>query len=181
MPMLVGILVVLLVYVGVKGGLGESARFLFQPDLAALSSEGMLEALGHAFFTLSLGMGAMITYGSYLGSDRNVMRDGLAVALLDTGIALLAGLVIFAVVFSQGHDPAEGPGLVFVTLPDLFTNMPGGALFGVAFFFLLIFAAWSSAISLLEVVVTFFVDERGVARARAAWGLGGAIWVLRLA
>jgi NSS family neurotransmitter:Na+ symporter len=180
MPGLIAILLVLLVYVGFTGGLAESWRFLFRPDFHNLTGDGMLEALGHAFFTLSLGMGAMITYGSYLERDTNVLRDGVAVAILDTVIALLAGLVIFAVVFAAGKEPGAGPGLVFVTLPDLFASMPGGRLVGTAFFFLLLFAAWSSAISLLEVVVAFFVDELKLPRARASWIMGGVIWAIGL-
>jgi NSS family neurotransmitter:Na+ symporter len=178
MPALIGILILMLVYVAVTGGLARSLTFLFRPDFHKLTGEAVLEALGHAFFTLSLGMGAMITYGSYLKSEGNVVRDGAIIALMDTGIALLAGTVIFAVVFQSGAEPAAGPGLVFVTLPDLFARMPGGELFGMAFFFLLIFAAWSSGISLLEVVVSYFVDEHGIPRGRAALVLGGLIWLI---
>jgi NSS family neurotransmitter:Na+ symporter len=181
MPALIGILLVLLAYVAFTGGLGKSIAFLFRPDFSKLSGEAVLEALGHSFFTLSLGMGAMITYGSYLKEDTYVIRDGVAVAVLDTLIALLAGLVIFAVVFARGAEPAAGPGLVFVTLPDLFAGMPGGQLFAVAFFFLLIFAAWSSAISLLEVVVAYFIDEHRLSRNRATWLIGGGVWLLGLA
>ncbi len=181
MPALIGILLVMLVYVGFTGGLGQSLSFLFRPDFGKLTGDGILEALGHSFFTLSLGMGAMITYGSYLQRDTNVIRDGVAVAILDTAIALLAGTVIFAVVFHAGQDAASGPGLVFVTLPQLFLDIPGGAVFSVAFFFLLLLAALSSAISLLEVVVAFFVDERGMSRGRAALTFGIVIWGLGVA
>jgi len=180
MPALVGILVMLLVYVGLTGGLGESLSFLFKPDFSKLSGDAVLEALGHAFFTLSLGMGAMVTYGSYLGSDRHVVRDGVWVAVLDTVIALMAGAVIFAVVFSAGGEPAAGPGLVFMTLPDLFVDMPGGTLVAAAFFLLLVFAAWSSGISLLEVVVAWLVDEHGIARPKATWSVGAVIWLVGL-
>jgi NSS family neurotransmitter:Na+ symporter len=178
MPALIGILLILLVYVGFTGGLGASLAFLFRPDFSKLSGEGALEALGHAFFTLSLGMGAMVTYGSYLKSDAFVVRDGVWIAALDTIIALLAGTVIFAVVFAAGMEPGAGPGLVFVTLPDLFAQMPGGQAVGIGFFLLLIFAAWSSAISLLEVVLAYFVDEHGLSRGRGALLIGGAIWLI---
>jgi len=179
MPLLAAILAVMLVYVGVTGGLAASASFLFAPDFSKLSGDAVLEALGHAFFTLSLGMGAMVTYGSYLNSEVAVVRDGIIVAILDTVIALVAGLVIFAVVFShEGAEPGAGPGLVFITLPKLFVDMPGGQLFGLAFFVLLVFAAWSSAISLLEVVVAFLVDSLKVDRRLAALGAGLAIWTL---
>ncbi len=180
MPALVGILLLLLVYVGLTGGLALSVEFLFRPDFSKLSGEAILEALGHAFFTLSLGMGAMVTYGSYLKRDTYVVRDGVTVAVLDTVIALLAGMVIFSVVFAAGMEPGAGPGLVFVTLPDLFLDMPGGTLFGVAFFFLLLFAAWSSGLSLLEVVVAYFVDEHGFSRTAASWLFGALIWGLGL-
>lgn len=180
MPILAGILVILLGYVAVTGGLGKSLSFLFAPDFSKLSGEAILEALGHAFFTLSLGMGAMVTYGSYLKDEVAVVRDGVIVAILDTAIALVAGMVIFAVVFSHGQEAAAGPGLVFVSLPALFADMPGGQLFGLAFFALLVFAAWSSAISLLEVVVAFLVDKLGLPRKGAAVGAGVAIWGLGL-
>lgn len=180
MPGLIGILLLMLVYVGFTGGLGDSLSFLFAPNFDKLSMEAVVEALGHAFFTLSLGMGAMVTYGSYLKSDRGIVRDGVTIALIDTGVALLAGTVIFAVVFAGGKEASAGPGLVFVTLPDLFDSMPGGTLVAIAFFVLLIFAALSSAISLLEVVVSFLVDRFGVNRKTAAAGLGVAIWGLGL-
>lgn len=180
MPALMGILLILLAYVGITGGLGASLAFLFRPDFSKISGEAILEALGHAFFTLSLGMGAMVTYGSYLQSDRHVVRDQLAVAFLDTTIALVAGLVIFAVVFSMGAEPGAGPGLVFITLPDLFAQIPGGALVSLAFFVLLVVAAWSSGISLLEVVVALGIDRFGWSRRTAAIGIGLLIWGLGL-
>ncbi len=180
MPALMAILLALLAYVGVTGGLGSSLAFLFEPDFSKVSGEAVLEALGHAFFTLSLGMGAMVTYGSYLQSDRHVVRDQLAVAFLDTTIALVAGLVIFAVVFSMGAEPGAGPGLVFITLPDLFAQIPGGAFVSLAFFVLLVVAAWSSGISLLEVVVALGVDRFGWSRKTAAIGIGLLVWALGL-
>ncbi|MDG2306208.1 MAG: sodium-dependent transporter [Candidatus Binatia bacterium] len=180
MPALMVILLLLLVYVGITGGLGASLSFLFRPDFSKLSADAVLEALGHAFFTLSLGMGAMVTYGSYLKSDRHVVRDQLAVAFLDTGIALIAGLVIFAVVFSMGAEPGAGPGLVFITLPDLFAKIPGGSVVAVSFFVLLVFAAWSSGISLLEVVVALAIDRFGWNRRTASIGFGLLIWGLGL-
>ncbi len=181
MPTLVGILGILLVYVAFTGGLGESLIFLFRPDFSKLSGDAVLEALGHTFFTLSLGMGVMVTYGSYLKDEIHVLRDGFWVAVLDTVIALMAGAVIFAVVFSNDLEPSAGPGLLFATLPGLFVGMPGGALVSTAFFLLVVFAALSSAISLLEVVVAYMVDEFGVLRLWATLGMGFAIWLLGLA
>ena len=180
MPVLAMILVGLLIYVGFNGGLAQSASFLFAPDFSKLTGDAVLEALGHAFFTLSLGMGAMITYGSYLKNEKHVVRDGMAVAILDTVIALVAGLVIFAVVFTANVEPGAGPGLVFVTLPKLFAGMAGGTIIGAIFFLLLIFAAWSSAVSLLEVVVAYIVDQYGVKRKTATWMMGCAIWAVGL-
>ncbi len=181
MPILVGILVLLFGYCCIKMDIGASLSFLFKPDFGKLNGEAIIEALGHAFFTLSLGMGAMLTYGSYVKHDEHVVRDGFWVALLDTLIALLAGSVIFAVVFHFGHEPSGGPGLLFMTLPDLFAQMPGGVIVASSFFLLVVFAAWSSAVSLLEVVVAYFVDEKGVPRKMATWVMAGFIWLLGMA
>jgi len=178
MPALMGILLLLLLYVLFTGGVVKSLSFLFSPDFSKLTPDAYMEALGHSFFTLSLGMGAMVTYGSYLKSDSGVFRDGVTVAVLDTVVALLAGVVIFAVVFDGNQEAGETVGLVFMTLPDLFTTMPGGQFVSAAFFLLLIFAAWSSAISLLEVVVAWLVDQHGIKRTWAAWGVGFLIWGL---
>ncbi len=181
MPLLFAILIALLGYVAYTGGLGESLEFLFEPDFEKLTSSAVLEALGHAFFTLSLGMGAMVTYGSYLKEERRVIRDSVAIAALDTIVALLAGTVIFAVVFRADLEPSAGPGLLFQTLPGLFLKMPGGAFVASAFFGLVAFAAWSSAISLLEVVVAYAVDEFKLPRWLAAWSIGGCVWLLGVA
>ncbi|MDG1400658.1 MAG: sodium-dependent transporter [Candidatus Binatia bacterium] len=178
MPALMVILLGLLGYVAAAGGLDASAGFLFQPDFSKITADAVLEALGHAFFTLSLGMGAMMTYGSYLDSDAHLIRDQFAIAFLDTTIAIVSGLVIFAVVFAMGATPGAGPGLVFITLPGLFAEIPGGAFVAIAFFALLVLAAWSSGISLLEVVVAVAVDRFSVPRPLAAVGVGIAVWIL---
>jgi NSS family neurotransmitter:Na+ symporter len=137
--------------------------------------------MGHAFFTLSLGMGAMITYGSYLGDHESIPGSAVMVALLDTAIALLASIAIFTIVFQYDLDPtAAGPGLVFQVLPLAFSKMPGGRFIGTAFFLLLAFAALTSAISLLEVVVAHFIDDRKWARRTATVIMGTVIWVLGL-
>ena len=178
MPLLFVILAGMVGYVGYTGGLDQSLSFLFQPDFRKLTSSAVLEALGHAFFTLSLGMGAMVTYGSYLKEERRVIRDSVAIAALDTIVALLAGTVIFAIGFQAGLEPSAGPGLLFQTLPSLLVEMPGGAIVAPIFFGLVVFAAWSSAISLLEVAVAYVVDEFHVPRWMATWGIGGCIWAL---
>lgn len=180
MPMLFGLILVLLGYSLTSAGAAEGLEFLLKPRFDELGQAGVLEALGQAFFSLSLGMGAMITYGSYLESDRPLVQSALLIAGLDTALALLAGLVIFPLVFSFGLEPAGGPGLVFVTLPQAFAAMPASWLFSTVFFWLLVFAALTSAISLLEVVVAFVVDEYEIPRSTCAWATGGAIFLLGL-
>ncbi len=176
MPTLFAILIGLMIY-GVfftEGG-ARALDFLFKPDFHKLSAEAVLSALGHAFFTLSLGMGAMLTYGSYMRSDESITRDAITVSLLDTVIALIAGIAIYSLVFNFKMDPAAGPGLIFQTLPVLFAQT--GPWVSVPFFILLTFAALTSGISLLEVVVAYFVDERNWSRKKATLVLGGLIWV----
>lgn len=142
----------------------KGVEFLLTPDFNKLSRQSILVALGHAFFSLSLGMGTMLVYGSYIGKHVSLGKMALQVTLADTMIALFAGLAIFPAVFAFGIDPAQGPGLAFVTLPNVFNHMPGGYFFAVAFFVLLAVAALTSAISLLEVIVTFFAEEFNLSR-----------------
>jgi NSS family neurotransmitter:Na+ symporter len=118
-------------------------------------------------------MGTMITYGSYLKKKENILNSSIWIAFFDTGIALLAGLIIFPAIFSQNMDPAGGPGLVFQVLPVIFANMPGGYIFGSLFFALLTIAALTSSISMLEVPVSFAIDERGIGRKKASIIIGG--------
>jgi NSS family neurotransmitter:Na+ symporter len=179
MPAFGGLLVILLGYSISTGGMGDAFAFMFYPDFGRImeSPDAILEALGHSFFTLSLGMGAIIVYGSYLGEGDSLFKSSLAIAVLDTLVALTAGLVIFGIVFSQGEDPAAGPGLVFEMLPVLFAEMPGGSLWATLFFVLLTFAALTSAMSLLEVVVSYFVDELEWERHHAAVVFGILIFL----
>lgn len=149
------------------GGM-EGLKFLFQPDFSKINSKVILGALGHAFFSLSLGMGIMITYGSYISDKENLGAMALKVSIADTLIALLAGLAIFPAVFAFGVAPDSGAGLVFMTLPNIFPQMAGGYFFGIMFFLLLALAALTSTISLLEVVVAFLVDSTKMARKPAA-------------
>ncbi len=177
MPGLFILLTGLMIYGLVFSGAGGRAlSFLFRPNFHQLSAEAVLSALGHAFFTLSLGMGAMITYGSYMRPGESLTRDAITISFLDTLIALMAGLAIFSLVFQYGLEPAAGPGLIFNTLPVLFAQT--GPWVSVPFFLLLIFAAITSAISLLEVVVSYFCDERAWKRRWATIIMGGAIYVL---
>lgn len=178
MPILIGILVVLVIRGISLDGAMEGIRFLFSPKWGDLDAEGVALALGHSFFTISLGMGTMITYGSYLKKDQDLLRAGLWVIFIDTAIAMLAGIAIFTAVFALGQDPAAGPGLIFVVLPTMFPQMPGGEIFGFLFFALLFVAALTSAISILEVVTAYFIDEKQWTRAQATFAFGGVITVV---
>ncbi|RMD81420.1 MAG: sodium-dependent transporter, partial [Candidatus Dadabacteria bacterium] len=178
MPLLFALILVLLGYAITSPGASEGLRFLLQPRFEELGWNGVLQALGQAFFSLSLGMGAMITYGSYLEPDKKILQSAFYIAGMDTLLAVLAGLVIFPLVFSFGLEPGAGPGLIFITLPKAFLMMPASNAFAAVFFLLVLFAALTSAISLLEVVVSFAVDEYGIARGPASWGAGAVIFLL---
>lgn len=178
MPLLFVLLLVLVGYALTSGKFMDGIEFLFVPDFGALSAGAVITAMGHAFFTLSLGMGAIMAYGSYLPASVSIARSSLIIALMDTTVALLAGMAIFPIVFAHGLEPAAGPGLVFLTLPIAFGNIPGGLLFGTLFFVLLVFAAWTSAISLIEPAVAWLVESQGFERVRAAVYVGIVAWLL---
>jgi NSS family neurotransmitter:Na+ symporter len=135
-------------------------------------------ALGHAFFTLSLGMGTMITYGSYLDRSQNLLNSALWGIVLDTAIAMLAGVAIFTTVFALGADPAGGPGLIFFILPSIFPQLADGSVWGTLFFSLLFMAALTSAISILEVVTAYFIDQKGWSRQKATIQFGAVITIV---
>ena len=175
-PALLLLMVVLLGYSITTGYFGQGVSFLFQPDWSKLTWDTVLTAMGQAFFTLSIGMGAVMAYGAYLPEETSIPGAATAVAFADTSIALLAGLVIFPIVFANGMDPAAGPGLVFVTLPLAFGQMPGGIFFATIFFVLLTFAAWTSAISLMEPAVAWIMERFNRTRAQAAVMIGLLIW-----
>ena len=156
----------------------EGVKFLLVPDFSKITGDVVLAALGQVFFSLSLGMGAMITYGSYLSKDEDLISSSVQIPLIDTAIALIAGLAILPAVFSFGFDPEGGPGLLFITLPAVFSQMPLGSVFGVIFFTLVLFAALTSSISLLEVVVSYVVDEWKWNRKMASIVLGGIIFLM---
>jgi len=178
MPALFILLLLVVGYATTTGHFGEAVSFLFNPDFGALTVNGVLVALGHAFFTLSLGMAIMMAYGSYLGTDVNIGRTAISVAIMDTVVALLAGLAIFPVVFANGLEAGAGPGLIFQTLPLAFGAMPMGSVFGTLFFVLLLFAAWTSGISLLEPVVEWVEEKTTLGRTGSAVLAGGACWAL---
>ncbi|WP_111495379.1 sodium-dependent transporter [Marinobacter bohaiensis] len=181
MPALFVLLLVAVGYAMTTGHFGEAAAFLFQPDFSKLTTEGVLTALGHAFFTLSLGMAVMMAYGSYLPKNVSIAKTSITVSVIDTVVALLAGLAIFPVVFANGLEPGAGPGLIFQTLPYAFGQMPMGSLFGALFFILLIFAAWTSGISLLEPLVEWLEEQKGMNRTVSTLGAGIACWALGIA
>lgn len=181
MPALLIILLVLVGYAMNSGKFMDGYHYLFDADFSRITGKGILIALGHAFFTLSLGMGAIMVYGAYLPQQVSIARATVAIALLDTVVALLAGLAIFPLVFANGLSPVEGPGLVFKTLPIAFGHMPGGTLFGSLFFILLVFAAWTSSISLAEPAVAWLVENHHMTRVKAVTWSGIAAWLLGIA
>lgn len=178
MPLLFALLLILLGYAIASGYFAQGLNFLFAPDFSKLTSEGVLTALGHAFFTLSLGMGAIMVYGSYMPGNVSIAKTTFMIAILDTVVALVAGMAIFPLVFANGLEAGAGPGLVFVTLPIAFGEMFGGALFGTLFFILLVFAAWTSAISLIEPATAYLVENRGMQRSAAAYAITTVCWLL---
>lgn len=190
MPALFVMLLVMVGYAMNTDHFVQGLSFLFKPDFHALfykvnkaGEEYMtwgpvLEALGHAFFTLSLGMGAIMVYGSYLPKKTSIAKTSITIAVMDTVVALLAGMAIFPIVFANGMGPDVGPGLVFNTLPIAFGQMPAGSFFGSLFFLLLAFAAWTSAISLIEPIVAWLVENRGHTRIYAATTAGIIVWII---
>lgn len=178
MPALLVLLFVLVGYAVEQGAFAQAVQFLFTPDFSKITSDGVLTAMGHAFFTLSLGMGAIMVYGSYLPSKVSIGSTTILIALADTGVALLAGLAIFPIVFANALEPGSGPGLIFQTLPVAFGHMAYGSFFGTLFFLLLVFAAWSSSISLIEPAVAWLVENRKMSRMRACIWAGLVTWVL---
>lgn len=167
MPVLFVIIILLGIRACTLDGAGAGLKFLFYPDFSAVTGESILSALGQAFFSLSLGMGVLLTYASYVRKNDNLTQISLQVITTDTLVAILAGVAIFPAVFAFGIDPQAGPGLVFLTLPKVFQSMPLGYLWAILFFILLTFAALTSAISLLEVVVAYLVEEKKLSRLKA--------------
>jgi len=178
MPLLLGLLFILVIRSVTLPGAGAGLIFYLKPDFSAITAQTILSALGQSFFSLSLGMGAILTYGSYLSPKHKVNDNAVWIMGLDTFIALIAGFAILPAVFALGFDPAAGGGLAFITLPGVFATMPGGTFFGALFFLLLSIAALTSAFSLLEVVVSWLVDEHKWKRPKAAIVLGVLIFVL---
>jgi NSS family neurotransmitter:Na+ symporter len=181
MPLLLVLMLVVIFRAVTLPGAGAGLEFYLNPDFSKIDGGVILAALGQAFFSLSLGMGAMITYGSYLPKRENLLVSGGYVALFDTTIALLAGLMIFPALFAMNQDPGSGgPALIFQVLPEVFATMPLGNFISAVFFILLSIAALTSMVSLLEVVVSYFVDETSWSRAKSVWAVGTFTFVAGL-
>jgi NSS family neurotransmitter:Na+ symporter len=181
MPALFVLLILLVGYAMTTPTYFRGLHFLFSPDFSKLSGDSILIAMGQAFFSLGLGMGAIMVYGAYLPKDISIAKTSVIIAGADTLVALLAGIVIFPIVFANGLEPADGPGLIFKTLPIAFGSMTGGWLVGVLFFLLLFFAALTSAVSLIEPAVAWLVESRQIDRYTACVWAGGAAWILGVA
>jgi NSS family neurotransmitter:Na+ symporter len=178
MPLLFVMLLVLVIYAWRQGDFEQAYLFMFDSDFSKLTPSALLVALGHAFFTLSVGLGAMMVYGAYMPGGLSIAKSSILVGLIDTVVGLLAGLAIFSIVFAHDMAVGEGPGLIFQTLPIVFGQMPGGSFFGTLFFLLLVFAAWTSAIALIEPMVSWIVEKREIDRIRAAIWTGIVAWLL---
>ena len=178
MPMLFILVFVVIARSVTLEGAGEGIKYYLMPDFSKINGRTVLAALGQAFFSMSIGWGIMITYGSYLPKSNNIIRSGLWVGFLDTGVALLGGLMVFPAVFAFGMSPEAGPALVFNILPHVFSQMPGGNIVGAIFFLLLMVAALTSAISMLEVPASYFIDEKKWSRKKAAWVVAILIFII---
>ena len=180
MPMLFLLMAVLLGYAVTSDGWSQGVDFMFRFDFSSLTPDAVLAAMGQAFFTLSLGMGAIMAYGAYVPSNTSIFSTVAIIAGLDTVVAVVAGLAIFPIVFANGLEPSQGPGLMFVTVPLAFGQMPMGAVFGTLFFLLVSFAAITSAISISEPALAYLVEEYNAKRGRVAVSLGVISWVIGL-
>ena len=179
MPILFILMLILFGYSLTTPGFMQGFRFLFDFDFSKLTTESIVVALGHSFFTLSLGMGAIMAYGAYMPAKQSLGKTIMWVGFLDTLVALVAGMIIFAIVFSNGLEPSSGPGLMFVSLPIAFGTMPGGIFFGTVFFILVSIAALSSAISIAEPAVAWAV-EKGFTRVKATIAICSVAWFIGL-
>ena len=180
MPALFIMLLVLTVYSAVAGDVAGGLRFLFAVDFGRINPAVMLSAVGHAFFSVGVSMGLMMVYGAYIPRDVSIPRTAVVIAGADTLVAIVAGVAIFPLVFANGLEPGEGPGLIFVTLPIAFGNMPAGSLFGALFFLLLLFAAVTSSIAILEPAVAWMEERRGMTRRKSTGVTIVALWLLGL-
>src|SRR5690606_28377472 len=181
MPALFSVLVVLVLFGMTQGSFGEAAAFLFAPDFSELTTHSVLIALGQALFSLAIGVGVLITYSAYMPNGFSLQYSALAICIGDTVVAVLAGLAIFPIVFSSNLDPGEGPSLIFITLPVAFGNMPAGQIIGPLFFLLLFFAAYTTALGMLEPMISWLTERAGGNRPLLTISTGAATWLLGLA
>lgn len=181
MPALFAMLLVMIGYAAVAGDFEAGLRFLFSLDFSKISGDVVLAAIGQAFFSIGVAMGLMMAYGAYVPKDVPLTRCAFIIAGADTVIAVLAGLMIFPLVFANGLDPSEGPGLIFVTLPTAFAGMPGGAVFGALFFVLLACAAITSIIAIIEPIVAYAEDRWAMRRTLGSALFGSLAWLIGLA
>ncbi|MBE0405190.1 sodium:neurotransmitter symporter [Halomonas citrativorans] len=179
MPLLYVLLLLLAGYAATTEGFSTALMWLFLPSFEAITPTVVLHAMGHAFFTLAVGACALMAYGAYMPEEQSLPKAAFAVAVLDISVALLAGIAIFSVVFAQGMDPAEGPGLMFVTLPIAFSELPGGAFWLSVFFLLLLLATWTSAINLAEPMVAT-LQGLGLRRSMATAIIALSVWLMGL-
>ncbi len=180
MPALLVLLVAIMLYSAVVGDFAAAFSFMFDIDFSKLTIEGVLVALGHAFFTLSLASGIMMVYGAYLPEGVSIAKTSIMIAIADTMVALIAGLAIYPIVFAHGLEPSAGPGLLFQSLPIAFGSMPMGDFVGTLFFIMIVFAAFTSAIALLEATAAYLEERQGLPRVKAAIIAGLAIWICSL-
>lgn len=180
MPAMFLLLLIIAGYSASYGEFAQTLQFMFAPDFSKLTIDAVLEALGHSFFTLSLASGVMIMYGAYLPNNTSIVKTSMWIALADTMVALIAGIAIFPIVFANGLEPSAGPGLIFQTLPLAFGHMPAGQFIGSLFFIMLVFAAFTSAIALIESSVAWLVEKKGFSRITSAALSGFGLWLLSL-
>jgi NSS family neurotransmitter:Na+ symporter len=178
MPALFAILLILVIHAAYAGEFLQAVNFLFTPDFSKITPNVMIFALGQAFFSLALGAGMITVYAAYSQDDTPLTHSMTTISILNVLVAILAGLAIFPIVFAQGLPVDSGPGLMFVVLPTAFANMEGGMIIGGLFFTLLLFAAWTSSISLAEPVVYLIIERTRLSRKQATWLVGGFAWVL---
>lgn len=181
MPMLIIILAILLVYSMQLEGFGQAVSFMFSPDFDKFNSSSLILAVGHAFFTLSLGMVTILTYAASLDKGVNIVKASVIIVIMDTLIAIVAGLIIFSILFTAGQEPGKGAGLVFITLPAVFYEMGGiGTVLAISFFVALSFAAVTSAVSVLEPTVMYLVERRNIKRKKATYGVSILFYIVGL-
>ncbi|MGB3751973.1 MAG: sodium-dependent transporter, partial [Arcobacteraceae bacterium] len=181
MPALLLILLGMFFYSMTLDGFGQAIEFMFYPNFEKFNTSSIILAVGHAFFTLSVGMATIMVYSASLGKDVNIVKASITVVTLDTLIAIIAGIIIFAVIYSAGQEPSKGPGLVFITLPAIFYQMGSiGNLLAIAFFIALAFASITSAISILEPTVMYLVERKKISRLKATYGISILFYILGL-